>query len=172
MEWEQLNQRVLFIWNDVVIGSEHDTNGMFGVFGGQVHYNNDTVFGGGTGSGSVCIANFQSTGGSTVTIENTILQNCNQLYDFDGGVSGVTASNNVFGNASGGDEIFHWQGKTSGSANTLSAWQAACSCDNSSEAALSGLLANLNASTGIPSAGFMGGGAGMNWPDTATGKTR
>ena len=129
-----------YSWNDVFIGSELDTNGMIGALGGQVHIYNDTIFGGGTGSGSVCLANFQSTGGSVETIENTVLQNCNQIYDFDGGVSRVTAQNNVFGNAAGGNEIFHWAGHSSGNTNTLGEWQTACSCDSGSQASLGGLL--------------------------------
>jgi hypothetical protein len=158
-----------YSWNDVFIGSEHDTNGMMGILGGQVHIYNDTIFGGGTGSGSVCLADFQSTGGSSVTIENSVLQNCNQIYDFDSGVSAVTAKNNVFGNAAGGNEIFHWQGHSSGSSNTLSAWQAACGCDSGSQGALGGLLANLSSTTGAPSTGFIGAGIGQNLMGTAAG---
>lgn len=114
-------------------------------------------------------------GGSNSQIENNVIEGCGQIFSASSASGADTAhiDYNFYANSSTGNPLWRIIGvgsSSSGTSNstTLASWQMVCSCDAHSQAQASN-WANLNSSSGIPSAGFVGQNVALNLSTTATG---
>ncbi len=153
-----------YIWNNVMTTTGITPLSMLLLPLGTGHkvYGN-TIIGGGDAQNS-CIRTGQN---GTISIVNNVIEGCGQLISTADGVGTITTVDyNSYGKSSNGNPLWNY-GSSSGS--SLAAWQSSCGCDSHSTATLGSFLANLSATTGIPSAGFVGIGAGLNLAASATG---
>jgi MYXO-CTERM domain-containing protein len=154
-----------YIFNNVFVADLVNGNGILNMGGGQNHVIVDNYFYGQAAAGP-CIG----WGGTGVTIENNVMQNCGQAMSaspFGGNPtpSWKTIDYNIYANLMNGNHL--WQVNSFGE-DTLASWQAACNCDAHSQAQLGSLLSDIT-SEGVPSAGFVGIHQGANLISLATG---
>jgi hypothetical protein len=154
-----------YIFNNVLLGSLDVPNSNVFIAAGTGHkfLNNTLIVASPAGGG--CLGFYQSA--TNVTVENNAIEGCNVLINSISASSFSTIDYNVYGNASGGNNIFSFASKNS---NTLSGWQNACGCDAHSfaQSPLSAPIADLS-STGNPTAGYAGIGTAANLNGLATG---
>jgi len=154
----------VFLWNNIFSTDLDIPNGLVYIGSGRAHeVLNNTWNGPNAGGGGVCLQ--FNTSATSVTIENNVIQGCNQLVN---GVSGSTFSvidYNVYGSASGGNAVWQFGGMNSSS---FSSWKSTCNCDSHSQASISGPLKNISPS-GVPSSGFMGIGTASSLANVASG---
>ena len=159
------NTGTLYAFNNIFVDSIGLGNASLQTGGGVNHqiYNN---FFYGTYQSGIC---FQ-WGGTGVTIQNNVFENCGQIM-FADPHSGQTPSiasidHNVYGKSASGNSL--WK-VNSIQVSDFASWQSQCKCDSHSQAQLSNLLSNIS-SLGVPSDGFIGIQQGSNLMASATGK--
>lgn len=157
------------IYNNVFIGSLDIPNGQLFIGRGTGHilYNN-TIYVTGSKNNGDCLR-VRDSGGTnlTLTSKNNVFQGCGQVFSIDSATSTFTSDFNGYGNVSGGNELFNWTGHTNGSANTVAAWQAQCTCDASAVGTLAvtiSLAANGQQNSG---ATIIGTGTNLTGAETA-----
>jgi hypothetical protein len=162
-------------WNNVCVVAYTSNNGCIEDNGGSANnfYNNTFIQTAPTGlaDGAGCAVQGGNGGGSGlsqgVNFQGNVIQGYASAYCFDSGVSSFTASKNIYAQqGSGGGDYFTWTSGTS--ANTLSTWQANCSCDSGSTSQFGSALADLT-NYGAVSTGFPGLLQGGNLTSTGTG---
>lgn len=153
-----------FLWNNIFTSNVDNSNGIVYIGNGSGHkVINNTIIGPNAGGNGACLV-FQ-TNALLITAENNVMEGCTAAIYGTAGSTYSLIDYNTYANSSGGNPT--WQFGAN-SATTLSAWQAACSCDSHSQAQLGSALANLT-SEGVPSAGFIGARWGNNLGTLATG---
>lgn len=152
------------IFNNVFMGTyQQENNGVVSVTcGGVLQFYNNTVIGAAK-AGDVCLS-LNLTGGAAADVKNNIVTNCNQLWETASSASawGSSFSHNTWGGTSSGTPWAYSCGSGGCTyANSLSAWQSACSCDSNSSFGASTSYAGLN-SNGTLQSSSPAIGAGTN----------
>jgi hypothetical protein len=146
-----------YIYNNVIIGSLDDPSGQIDVGQGAAYliYNNTFIMAGTPNNGAAIRSQYNSNN-INFSFKNNVFVGFPQIYSFDSHVSSVTASNNAYDIAPGGNSIFEWSGHSS--TNELATWQSNCNCDSGSISAPGGQFGtdrsgNISASSVLMSAG-------------------
>jgi hypothetical protein len=160
------NTGTVYAFNNVFVDSLGIGNGSLQTGGGVNHLIvNNAFYGAGPNLGK-CL----QWGGTGVIIENNVFNDCGQIEFADphsGQTPGyATIDYNVYGKASDGNALWSVNSITESS---FPSWQTACACDGHGQGQLGSLLADIT-NEGVPSAGYIGIGAGTNLSSLATGK--
>ncbi len=163
------NTGTAHIYNNVLIGSLDIPEGQLYIGRGTGHVlDNNTISVIGTKNNGDCLR-MRDSGGTnlTVTAKNNVFQGCGQVFSIDSATSMITWDYNAYGNVSGGNELFNWSTHTNGSANSVAAWQAQCTCDSHAVGTLAvtiNLAANGQQNSG---ASIIGVGTNLTGAETA-----
>jgi hypothetical protein len=154
-----------YIFNNILKSDSDIGDGQLAIFQGSSEFIvGNTIIVSAPAQG-VCIGGGAGTS-IAYTIENNVLEGCDQMMSMDSTAHIASVDYNLYGNSSASNPI--WQMSAYGSSSIFSTWKGLCGCDSHSQAATGAPLVGLSAS-GVPSSGFLGFNAGINLTSTATG---
>jgi hypothetical protein len=163
----------LYFWNNVTVATKGGGNGLPNVNCGSGHVIvNNYSYCAAKGNGFACLwLGNPGVVGTGATVQNNVEQTGNVLIGQMSGTAPALVDYNVYGNASGGDNLWQVPGT---STSSFSTWQGA-GFDQHGSASLGALLPNLNGcgtyecGAGVPSSGFVGINWGVNLSNLCTG---